>query len=150
MRRSRRAPILLLTAVGAAAAFSLARWTRPAGAAAAAAAAADPAVAAPPAAAAATPRKLLTKHEDQTFENQTVYVSGQAFIRCKFNACTLVFRESSYHLEQCVFDRCNYHVDWLVLWGDAEALGEFKALATMLEEAQREGQKNPASTPQPK
>ena len=35
---------------------------------------------------------LLTKHEGETFQNQTVYISGQAFIRCKFIACTLVLR----------------------------------------------------------
>ena len=35
---------------------------------------------------------LLTKHEGVTFQNQTVYISGQAFIRCKFVACTLVLR----------------------------------------------------------
>jgi len=40
---------------------------------------------------------LLTKHEGETFQNQTVYISGQAFIRCKFVACTLVLRETVYH-----------------------------------------------------
>ena len=36
---------------------------------------------------------LLTKHEGETFSNQTVYISGQAFIRCTFVGCTLVLRE---------------------------------------------------------
>ena len=31
---------------------------------------------------------LLTKHENQTFHNQTIYISGQAFINCTFTACT--------------------------------------------------------------
>ena len=46
---------------------------------------------------------LLTKHEGETFINQTVYISGQAFIRCSFVACTLVLRETVYHLERMRF-----------------------------------------------
>ena len=42
---------------------------------------------------------LLTKHEGEAFHNQTVYISGQAFIRCKFIACTLILRETLYHLD---------------------------------------------------
>src|SRR5204863_8908397 len=57
---------------------------------------------------------LLTKHEGETFRNQTVYISGQAFIRCNFVACTLVLRETVYHLEGCTFERCNWHVDWVL------------------------------------
>ena len=140
-------------------AFSLGRWTRPAPMAAAAeerAPAEEPAAAAlagraRPASAPSTltpaPKKLLTKHVDESYENQTIYVSGQAFIRCKFKACTLVFRESTYHLEKCVFDRCNFHIDWLVLWGDTEAIAEFKALANMLDTAYREGHPTEGNTP---
>src|SRR5580700_8839053 len=63
---------------------------------------------------------LITKHENETFENQTVYISGQAFIHCKFIASTLVIRESIYHLDGCVFERCNWHIDMLVMWGDSD------------------------------
>ena len=76
---------------------------------------------------------LLTKHEDQTFTAQTVYISGQAFIRCNFVACTLVLRETVYHLEGCTFERCNWHVDWVLLWGSPESLREIKALVSMIE-----------------
>src|SRR3954465_8453015 len=79
---------------------------------------------------------LLTKHEGETFQNQTVYISGQAFIRCKFVACTLVLRESVYHLEGCTFERCNWHVDWVLMWGSPESVREIKALVSMIEQAQ--------------
>ena len=36
---------------------------------------------------------LLTKHENQTFQNQTIYLSGQAFIGCTFQQCTLILRD---------------------------------------------------------
>ena len=79
---------------------------------------------------------LLTKHEGETFRNQTVYISGQAFIRCQFVACTLVLRETVYHLEGCSFERCNWHVDWVLMWGSPESIREIKALVGMIEQAQ--------------
>ena len=79
---------------------------------------------------------LLTKHEGETFQNQTVYISGQAFIRCKFVACTLVLRETVYHLEGCTFERCNWHVDWVLMWGSPQSLREIKALVGLMEQAQ--------------
>lgn len=81
---------------------------------------------------------LLTKHENETFLNQTVYISGQAFVRCKFVACTLVLRETVYHLEGCAFERCNWHVDWVLLWGSPESLREIKALVSLMEQAQQQ------------
>jgi hypothetical protein len=81
---------------------------------------------------------LLTKHEGETFINQTVYISGQAFVRCNFVACTLVLRETVYHLEGCAFERCNWHVDWVLMWGSPESLREIKALVQMIEQAQQQ------------
>jgi len=81
---------------------------------------------------------LLTKHEGETFTNQTVYISGQAFIRCRFVACTLVLRETLYHLEGCAFERCNWHVDWVLMWGSPESLREIKSLVSLMERAQQE------------
>ena len=81
---------------------------------------------------------LLTKHDNVTFTNQTVYISGQAFIRCNFVACTLVLRETVYHLEGCTFERCNWHVDWVLMWGSPESLREIKALVSMIEQAQQQ------------
>ncbi|HYO09247.1 MAG TPA: hypothetical protein VER17_09765 [Tepidisphaeraceae bacterium] len=81
---------------------------------------------------------LLTKHEGETFRNQTVYISGQAFVRCQFVACTLVLRETVYHLEGCTFERCNWHVDWVLMWGSPESVREIKALVGMIEQAQQQ------------
>lgn len=79
---------------------------------------------------------LLTKHEGETFINQTVYISGQAFVKCTFVACTLVLRETVYHLDSCTFERCNWHVDWVLMWGSPESLREIKALVSLIETAQ--------------
>jgi hypothetical protein len=95
---------------------------------------------------------LLTKHDNRTFENQTVYISGQAFINCKFIGCTLILRETIYHLEQCSFERCNWHVDWVLMWGSPESIREIKGLVSMIEQAQQQaiaaGQLDPGGTQQ--
>src|SRR3954453_1502859 len=83
---------------------------------------------------------LLTKHEGETFRNQTIYISGQAFIRCTFTACTLILRETVYHLEGCTFERCNWHVDWVLLWGSPESIREIKELVPMFEQARMQNQ----------
>ena len=80
---------------------------------------------------------LLTKHEGVTFKDQTVYVSGQAFVRCHFIGCTLVLRETVKYLEGCTFERCNWHVDWVMMWGSPESLQEVKGLITLIERAQQ-------------
>ncbi|MDP9173738.1 MAG: hypothetical protein M3O30_07715 [Planctomycetota bacterium] len=79
---------------------------------------------------------LLTKHEGVTFQNQTIYISGQAFVRCAFVSCTLILRETLYHLEGCSFERCNWHVDRVLLWGSPESIREIKALISLIEQAQ--------------
>ena len=88
---------------------------------------------------------LLTKHENQTFTNQTVYISGQAFIRCNFVACTLVLRETVYHMEDCSFDRCNWHIDCVLLWGSPESVREMRAVVTLLEQGLRQMQEQSAA-----
>jgi len=97
---------------------------------------------------------LLTKHEGVTFKDQTVYISGQAFVRCQFIGCTLVLRETVRYLEGCTFERCNWHVDWVLLWGSPESLQEVKTLVTLIERAQQaqaaqEGQVPPGTTTAP-
>ena len=78
---------------------------------------------------------LLTKHDAVTFTNQTVYISGQAFIRCNFVGCTLVLKgDTVYHLEECSFDSCNWHVDCVMLWGSAESVRQVKAIVNLLEQ----------------
>ncbi len=81
---------------------------------------------------------LLTKHEGETFQNETVYISGQAFVRCSFIACTLVLRESVYYMDSCSFDRCNWHIDAVLPWGSREALAAVQVIIDLV----RQGQAN--------
>lgn len=83
---------------------------------------------------------LLTKHEGVMFENETVFVSGQAFVRCNFVACTLVLRETMYHMDACSFDRCNWHVDMLLLWANPGGVNALKALTLLLDQGLQQTQ----------
>ena len=93
---------------------------------------------------------FLTKHDGQTFANQTIYISGQAFINCTFAACTLVLRENVYHMEGCTFERCNWHIDRVLMWGNEEAIKELRTLTTMMETAlaQHQQQQGVSDIPQ--
>lgn len=81
---------------------------------------------------------LLTKHEGESYSNQTVYISGQAFLRCSFTACTLVLRETVYYMEGCTFDRCNWQLDVLLPWGSPETLNAVQVVMNLV----RQGQEN--------
>jgi hypothetical protein len=81
---------------------------------------------------------LMTKHENETFTNVTVYLSGQAFIGCKFVGCTLILRETVCHLDNCGFDRCNWHIDRLVTWGNPDNLRELKAVVGLIDQLQQQ------------
>ena len=85
---------------------------------------------------------LLTKHEGETFQNQTVYISGQAFVRCTFVACTLVLRETVYYMEGCSFDRCNWHIDAILPWGSADSVNAVQVVVNLV----RQGQENLPAT----
>jgi hypothetical protein len=90
---------------------------------------------------------VLTKHENESFVNQTVYIGGQAFVNCTFIGCTLVLRETFHLLERCSFVRCNWHVDWVLMWGSPESLREIKALVSMIEQAQMQQNIQAEGTP---
>ena len=49
-----------------------------------------------------------------------------------------MLRETLYHLDKCSFERCNWHVDWVFMWGSPESIREIKSLVSMIESAQQE------------
>jgi hypothetical protein len=80
----------------------------------------------------------LTKHEGETFTSQTVYISGQAFVRCNFVACTLVLRETIYYMEGCTFERCNWHLDCILPWDSREAVNAVQVIMDLVRQGQTE------------
>lgn len=64
----------------------------------------------------------ITKHENEKFHSQTVFLSGHGYINCEFKDCTLVLTNSQTHLEGCEFLNCNWRIEYDVLWGDRRTL----------------------------
>jgi hypothetical protein len=93
----------------------------------------------------------ITKHEGENFQNETVYISGQAFVRCNFVACTLVLRETVYYMEACTFDRCNWQLDCLLPWGSSDALNAVQVVVDLVRQGQqnlpKEGSGEPSEQP---
>ncbi|MSR29670.1 MAG: hypothetical protein EXS03_08885 [Phycisphaerales bacterium] len=71
-----------------------------------------------PAAGAQTGQVQLTRHEKRTFVAQTVHLAGNAFVDCTFDGCTLVLTNAPFVFSgQCKVQRCNWRVEFDVLWG---------------------------------
>lgn len=56
----------------------------------------------------------LLRRENVTFQDQTVYMAGHAYVNCVFDHCTIVVREATGVLEGCRFNNCVWHLDLFV------------------------------------
>jgi hypothetical protein len=56
----------------------------------------------------------LLRHDRTVFENQTVYITGNAYVACEFHRCTLVFTGFPFALEDCEFRGCIWHLNILL------------------------------------
>src|SRR5436309_1759709 len=66
-------------------------------------------------AAPATPSGIgLLVRENTTFTDDTLYLSGHAYVNCKFLRCTLIIRPGLSHIAKCHFDSCVWHIDAVI------------------------------------
>lgn len=75
----------------------------------------------------------VTRHRSLRFENETIYLTGQAFHHCHFFQCTLVLYDGYFHLESCTFEHCNWHINMVLPWEDRQKLAGLKAMLAQLE-----------------
>jgi hypothetical protein len=67
----------------------------------------------------------LILHRDVVYEDDTVYLNGQAYENCRFAKCTLVIRDGPLNLSSCSFEDCVWHIDTLLYdIAQAKALGQ--------------------------
>ena len=77
----------------------------------------------------------LTKHENMTFSDQALYLSGHAYLGCTFERCTLFVTNTPFYIEDCSFTSCNWRLEYDLLWGTktrAERCGRFWSLPRTL------------------
>jgi len=76
----------------------------------------------------------LTRHENKTFEAQTLQISGHAYFNCKFINCTLIFTNVPVVLQGCQFQNCNWSLHYDILWGAPQTLNTIKKLIEKIDQ----------------
>ena len=75
----------------------------------------------------------LTKHENETFESQTIRLAGHAYFNCMFKRCTLIFTNTACALNNCHFDSCHWRIEYDVLWCEQNTVTPLKRLLEVIE-----------------
>ena len=57
---------------------------------------------------------MLVHHTNAIFEDQAVYMSGNAYTDCEFHRCVLVLAGQPGVATRCRFDTCSLHILCLV------------------------------------
>jgi hypothetical protein len=84
----------------------------------------------------ATPAPIqLTRHENRTFAAQTVHLTGQAFVNCTFEGCTVVVTNGPFVTQNVQFRRCNWRVEVDILWGSPESRSALRRLLDLIDGA---------------
>ena len=58
--------------------------------------------------------QTLLRHDNVVFEDQTVYVTGNAYIGCEFHRCTMILKGFPFHMESSQFHGCIWAVDFVI------------------------------------
>lgn len=72
----------------------------------------------------------LSKYERRNYVEQTIMVTGNVFIECRFTNCVMIFRGEPFTLDNCRFERCNWIIDVSLLWGSP---GSWRPLGKIIE-----------------
>ncbi len=75
----------------------------------------------------------LLLHKDATFEDEVVYATGHAFVRCAFDRCTVVMAGFPFSFDTCTFDTCVWHLNIVI--HDREQLATVRGLLATIEGA---------------
>jgi len=77
----------------------------------------------------------LTPHVDEEFISETVFLSGHAYIRCKFERCTLIVTNVPFVLSQNRIAGCNWRIEYDVMWGDPNSRSNLRRLLDAIDGA---------------
>jgi hypothetical protein len=80
----------------------------------------------------------LTRHEDEVFVSQTIYLSGHAYIRCRFDRCTFVVTNMPFILAHNQLAGCNWHIEYDILWNDPNTRSNLRRLIDAIDGAMDE------------
>src|SRR5262245_61322354 len=81
------------------------------------------------------PSLQLTRFENRNFVGQTIHLAGNAYLNCSFDGCTLVFTGTPWVSQGCKFVRCNWRVEYDILWGAPESRSSLRRLLDLIDGA---------------
>jgi hypothetical protein len=81
----------------------------------------------------AAPTIMLSKHVEETFQSQTIHLSGHGYVNCKFENCTLVVTNTPHLLSGCRFVNCNWRLEYNILWGDPMTRSNIRRLLDLVD-----------------
>ena len=76
---------------------------------------------------------ILVEHEKETFKSQTVWLSGHAYIGCKFSKCTVVVSSPHFMVKVCNFVACTWRFEYDLLEGDITARKRLRQLLDLID-----------------
>ena len=81
------------------------------------------------------PQLQLTRFENRTFTGQTVFLGGSAFLNCTFDGCTMILTNTPWVSQGCKFARCNWRVEYDILWGAPESRSHLRRVLDLIDGA---------------
>jgi hypothetical protein len=74
---------------------------------------------------------VILRHDNVTFEDQTIYLTGSAYIGCTFRRCTLVLMGfPPPMLDNCTIDSCVFHLNLVI--SDVDQANELRKVLEKL------------------
>ena len=80
----------------------------------------------------------LTPLADEEFVSQSIYLSGHAYLRCKFERCTFVVTNVPFVLAENRIAGCNWRIEYDVLCGDPNTRSNLRRLLDAIDGAMDE------------
>ncbi|HAW95633.1 MAG TPA: hypothetical protein DCX60_05100 [Phycisphaerales bacterium] len=81
------------------------------------------------------PENHLSTHRNRNFVGQTMHLAGHAFIDCTFDGCTLVLTNGPVFTKNVRFHRCNFRLEYDILWSDAKSRSQLRQLLDLIDGA---------------
>lgn len=70
---------------------------------------------------------VLLPHDGASFDDQVVFLTGNAYRNCAFNRCTMVIKGFPFQLDACSISGCIWHLD-LTLHDENQTLSILKII----------------------
>ena len=75
---------------------------------------------------------LYPLHMDQVFDSVAIYLSGHAYVGCRFLRCSVIVTNAGFYANDCEFLDCNFHLNYDLVSGDDFSLDKLQEILDSL------------------